>query len=251
VIKTLLSITAIAATGVFYAAAQQNDAPLPPDAAAQKQLLDDVRAKAFDFEKYMPDFVCNQVSHHSLDPQGRSQWKTLETASEQLRFTNHAAEYTLLAENGKKASGGEKRPSWVISIDEFTTLLHQIFDPSSKAEMIWTNWDSVRGHRVHMITFAVRKQNSTWRVGGAKGIVSGFAGFAYVDADTLGIVRILLAANDIPAKYPIQGVSEDLSYEFTRVGDKVYLLPLKADLRHKEALKQIWDEVEFKDFKKQ
>jgi len=239
-----------AGAGLLLSAAPQNDAPLPPDAAGQTQAINDIKAKALEFEKNLPDFVCTQVSHHSMDAKGFNQWKTLDTVSEQIRFVNHAAEYTLLAQNGKKAAGGEKRPSGVVSIEEFPRILHDIFDPTSKAEFAWTNWDSVRGHRVHILTFAVRKDNSPWRVGGAKGIGSGFAGFLYADADTYAVLRIVMAANDIPPKYPIQAVSEDLNYDFARMGDKVYLFPLKGDFHEKAGLRQVWDEVEFKDFRK-
>jgi hypothetical protein len=226
-----------------------SDVPLPLTEPEQKVVVADIKAKAFDFEKNLPDFSCNQLSHRNQDAKGMNQWKTLETTSEHVRVTKRVAEYTLVAQNGKKAAGTEKRPANLVDMQQFIDVLHDIFDPNVKAEFVWTGWDSVRGHRVHMITFALRKDNSTFTVG-KKGITAGLTGIIYADADTNAILRIVIVATEVPAKYPIQGTSWDMNYEFIRLGDKIQLLPYKADIRGKEGHAQIWDEAEMKDFKK-
>jgi len=242
------------ATAAFFmpaAAAQQSDAPLPPIDAEQKQAIAEIKAKALDFEKNLPDFACTQQSHHSIDPKGFNQWKTLETVSEQLRFVKGQEQYTMLAVNGKKSGENDKPPASAVPVSEFIKLMHDIFDPSVKAGIAWTNWDSVRGHRVHMLTFVVPQENSLFTVAKLKGLKTGLAGFIYADADTSLVLRIVAAPVGIPKNAPIQGVSIDMNYDFVRIGDKVYLLPLKADFRHKESKGlQVWDEVELKDFHK-
>ena len=227
-----------------------DDAPLPPDEAGQKAVIADIRAKGAEYLKTVPDYVCTQISHHSIDLKGYNQWKTLETVSEELRFVNHQGEYTLIAENGRKASGNEKRPAATVDVSEFFAVMHQVFDPGTKNVMAWNNWDSVRGHRVHMIAFGIKKEDSIYHIGGPKGPQSGIAGFIYADADTNAILRIVFAANDTPAKYPIQSSSFDMYYDYARIGDKLYVVPMRADIRHKEGPKQVWDEVDFKEFRK-
>jgi hypothetical protein len=246
-------ILALCFTGGTFAipALAQLDVPLPPSEKEQKQILEDIRAKAFDFEKNLPDFICTQLSHHSVDPKSFNQWKRLETVHEELRVVHHAEEYSLITQNGKQANSSGKRPANLVSLKDFTSALHDVFDPKAKAEFAWTAWDSVRGHRVHMVTFGLRKDNSTFTVGKEKSpIVAGVAGFLYADADTNAIIRIIMAATDVPVKYPLQGITRDLNYDFIRMGDKIYLLPVKADFRSKEGKVQTWDEAEFKDFKK-
>ncbi len=235
---------------LFPALAQQLDVPLPPVEAEQKQVIADVKAKALDFEKNLPDFTCTQFSHHSVDVKAVNQWKTTETINEQLVFSKGQAQYKLVAVNGKKAGENDKPPASAVPVSEFIKLMHDIFDPGVKAGMAWNNWDSVRGHRVHMITFVVTAENSQYTVGKSKGVQTGLAGFIYADADTNMVLRIVVAPTGIPKNYPIQAVSIDMNYDFGRIGDKVYLLPLKADFRQKEGKGQIWDEVELKDFRK-
>jgi hypothetical protein len=96
----------------------------------------------------------------------------------------------------------------------------------------------------------VTPENSQVTVGKSKGIQTGLAGYIYADADTSAVLRVVAAPTGIPKTYPIQSVTFDVNYDFARLGDKVYLLPLKADFRQKEGKGQIWDEVELKDFRK-
>lgn len=241
---------AVAVTALRVAAQGLADAPLPPDEAEQKKIIADIKAKALEFDKNLPDFACTQLSRHSIDAKSMNQWKTLETVKEQLRFVHHTEEYKLLSQNGKPASGSEKRPSNLVSIKEFSDVLQHVFDPKVKAEFAWTQWDSVRGHRVHVLTFGLKKENSTFTVGKSKGIGAGLAGFIYADSDTNQIVRIILAATEVPANFPIQGTSMDMNYEYARIDGKIYVVPYKADLRWKEGKTQTWDEVELKEFKK-
>jgi hypothetical protein len=225
------------------------DIPLPPDEATQKQIVADVKAKAFDFDKNLPDFACTQLSHHNLDAKGTNQWKTLDTVSEQLRFVHHIEEYTMMAQNGKKMSGSEKRAAGLSSVKDFSDMLHYVFDPKAKAEIAWAQWDSVRGHRVHKLLFLVQKDVSEFKVGKSKNLQAGLAGFIYADSDTNAVLRLEMAATTIPKNYPIQGVAMDIIYDFTRMGDKIYLLPIKADFHEKHGKSIMWDEVEFKDFR--
>jgi hypothetical protein len=242
-LATLASTTARAQGGLA-------DIPLPPDDAEQKKIVADVKVKALEYERNLTDFVCTQFSHHNVDLKGTNQWKTLDTVSEQLRFVHGAEEYTLIQQNGKKASGSEKRAADLVSIKEFSDVLHYIFDPKAKASMAWSNWDSVRGHRVHVIPFVVTKDNSLYTVGKSKPIVSGLGGWVYADSDTNAVLRVTMAATDLPKTYPIQAVATDLVFDFVRIGDKNYLVPVKADLHEKHGKTNVWDEVELKDFRK-
>jgi hypothetical protein len=63
------------------------------------------------------------------------------------------------------------------------------------------------------------------------------------------VLRLEMAATTIPKNYAIQGVAMDIIYDFTRMGDKIYLLPIKADFHEKQGKSVVWDEVEFKDFR--
>jgi hypothetical protein len=53
-----------------------------------------------------------------------------------------------------------------------------------------------------------------------------------------------------PAKDAIRDVTFDVDYALTKIGDKEYPLPSKANLRLRDVKSLIWDEVEFHHYRK-
>jgi hypothetical protein len=71
-----------------------------------------------------------------------------------------------------------------------------------------------------------------------------------VDADTALILKINLVAYGLPKNFPVSAYSKEFNYDFTKIGDHFYLLPLKADLQSKEGKALLWNEVEFREYHK-
>jgi hypothetical protein len=233
-----------------WTAAAQNDLPLPPDDASQKKIIADVAARALQYTKELPEFACEIVTRRNIDPTGsRQHWKIVETVHEELTFAGKKEDYKTLSTNGKKS--GDGRPTGAVSAGDFANLLAWIFDPKAQVEMTWTNWDSVRGHRVHAITAKLKADHSPYTVGKGKNqITAGLQAMVYADSDTGSVMRIAAVASDIPAKNPIQGISMDLYYDFVKIGDHYFLLPFKAETQSKEGKILIWNEVDFRDYRK-
>jgi hypothetical protein len=64
------------------------------------------------------------------------------------------------------------------------------------------------------------------------------------------VMRIRMECDDIPSDFPIQQVSLDLNYDFTKISDQEFVLPLKADLRSREGRFLVWNEIEFHLYRK-
>ncbi len=225
--------------------------PPDPDDDTKKKIIEAARAKALAFSKELPDFTCRQVTRRNEDPKGLNQWRTLETINEQLTFINRKEEYHTLAINGKKA-GGENRPNGLMRFSEFADYLTWVFSPESKADIAWSKWDALRGHRVHELGFRVLSANSKMTVSKGKGrqVTAGMFGVIDVDSETGSILRLNVVATDIPSNFAVQGVGTELDFEFAKVGEHYYMLPLKADLHSKEGKSLFWNEVEFHDYSK-
>ena len=223
--------------------------PNPPDDATAKKIIADARAKALAYSSELPDFVCRQVTRRNEDAKGTNQWRTLETINQQLTFIHRQEEYKTISVNGKKSGD---RPSELMRSTEFADYLKWIFDPKSQTEITWTQWDALRGHRVHLLGFRVKQENSQLVLSKGKGqqLTAGMFGVITVDSESGAILKIGIIATDVPATFPIQGVAIELNYEFAKVGDHYYVLPLKADLHSKEGKTLIWNEVEFHDYRK-
>jgi hypothetical protein len=226
--------------------------PPDPDDAGKKKIIDDARAKGLAYAKELPEYVCTQLTRQNLDPKGTNQWKKLDTINEQLTFVNHTEDYRLVAVNGKPQGEG-RHASDSITAAEFTRLLAITMDPKSQAEIAWSQWDTLRGHRVHSLGYRVAKEHSQLTIG-KKGqqITVGYFGVINVDSESGSILKIGMVALDIPAKFPIHAYSEELNYEFAKIGDHYYVLPLKADIHTKEGKigSLTWNEVEYSNYRK-
>jgi len=225
-------------------AARAQEGPIPLEEPEQKKLIEEVIAKARQYTKELPNFACVEVTRKNVDPTGTSRhWKLTETVHEELLYKGGKEEYT---ESGKK-SGGD-RPNGLIGSSEFADVISWIFDPKAHAEFQWSKSDSLRGHRTQTIAYSVKAGDSQLMVGKKSPFRAPFAGLMEVDAETAAILKINVVAYGLPKNYPISAVSKEFHYDFTKIGDHYYLLPLKADLQTKEGKALLWNEVEFREY---
>ena len=227
-------------------AAWAQEGSIPLDEAEQKKLIEDVKAKALLYAKELPNFACVQVTRKNVDPTGTSRhWKLTETVHEELTYAGGKEEYT---ENGKKS--GANRPEGLIPSSRFTDFISWIFDPKYKTDFQWTKSDSLRGHRTQTVAYRVPLETSQLMVGRKSPFKVSFVGTVDVDADTASILKIAVVAFGLPKTSPLTALSMEYNFDFTKIGDHFFLLPLKADLQSKEAKALIWTEVEFREYHK-
>jgi hypothetical protein len=227
------------------AAAWAQEGPAPLDEPEQKKLIEDVKAKALQYSKDLPNFACVQVTRKNVDPTGSSRhWKLTDTVHEELTYVGGKEEYT---QNGKKSSD---RQNGLLASSEFGEVISWIFDPKANSEFQWSKSDSLRGHRTYTIAYSVKQDNSQLAIGRKSPFKAPFAGLIEVDADTALILKINLVAYGLPKNFPVSAYSKEFNYDFTKIGDHFYLLPLKADLQSKEGKALLWNEVEFREYHK-
>jgi hypothetical protein len=228
--------------------AQEGPAPLEVD--EQKKLIQDVVERARNFTKDLPNYTCVEVWRKNVDPTGTSRhWKITDTIHEQVTEKDGKESFAEMSDNGKQ-SGSDSRPGGMTSPADFAEVIGWIFDPKSKAVFEWTKWDSLRGHRVHTIAYRVPLEDSPLTVGKKSPIKISFVGTVDVDADTNSIVKVVLLGLGFPKSSPIQSISQEYNFEFAKIGDHYFLLPLKADLQSREGKTLTWNEIEFRDCKK-
>ena len=69
---------------------------------------------------------------------------------------------------------------------------------------------------------------------GSIDLVAAYHGLIFIDSRKHFVHRITLHADGIPPSFPVQDVSLALDYEYTRIGEGEYLLPLTFELRSRE-----------------
>ena len=79
---------------------------------------------------------------------------------------------------------------------------------------------------------------------------AGYHGLIFLDSRKHFVHRITLHADGIPPGYPIQDVSVVLDYEYSRIGDSEYLLPLEFELRSRQGTRWVKNNVAYEDYRK-
>ena len=225
----------------------------PPSIADQKAILERVRDYAVNYSKNLPNFICTQVTRRYYDRSGQEFWEMDDTLTTRVSYFEKKEKYELVMVNNHATPGGNYTAlGGALSTGEFGSMLDQIFEPKSQASFAWLRWGKLRGHLAHVYTYMVPQPNSEWRLDYERRqeIVVGYKGLIYVDKDTETILKVTLEGKDIPASFPIQQASNALDYDFTKIGDQTFLLPLKAEMRMKAGKLATRNVLEFHLYRK-
>jgi len=231
------------------------DTPPAPATPELRRVLSEASAIAVNYAKSLPDFICIQTVRRSDNLTGR--WRLNDTLELKLSYFGQKEDYKLLSVNGRPTGQSYDSIGGAITQGEFGSLLRQVFEPKSLAEFRWDHWTRLRKRQAYVVAFVIRAENSSFRLEFQRGrgthrysIVPGQRGFVWIDRETNNVLRIQAEADDVPPEFPVRSSSTLLDYEFTAVGDRQFLLPLRADVRlgSKEFLTK--NQVEFQAYRK-
>jgi hypothetical protein len=228
--------------------------PPPPDSIEQSRVLDEVKQYAMNYTNSLPDFICVQVTRRYVDPSGLESWIHADTVTERLTYFEKHEDYKVVLVNNRPVELSHERLGGATSSGEFGSMLREIFAPDTGTEFEWDRWATLRGRRMHVYWYRVRTANSKYRITeqeSKESIIAGYKGYIYVDRDTHAVMKITLEGEDIPPSFPIRDVKLSLDYDFQKIGDREFILPLKAVLTSRVGPKTlIRNEVEFHLYRK-
>jgi hypothetical protein len=229
------------------------ESPPVPSPAEQNLVVQEARGIALNYTQSLPDFIATESIRRYSDERGS--WQLKDTLTIKLSYFDQFEDYKVLNINGRPSTLPYEAVGGTITQGEFGSLLREVFEPRSAAELHWDHWTTLRGRPAQVYTFRVRVANSRYMmVVGNRGerdtITAGQHGFVYVDRDTRQIVRIVAEADSIPEKFPVRHSTTSLDYGFADVGGRQFLLPLRAEVRMGTASIQTRNEVEFHSYKK-
>jgi hypothetical protein len=226
----------------------------PPSAQERELLIGDARANALNYVRSLPDFVCNQVVRRYENLRGT--WLPKDTLEVKLTFFEAKETYQLRTVNGRFSNRSYREVGGAITEGEFGTLLAHIFSAEHKAEISWHHWSTLRKHEAHVLQFRLPVASSSARLeayrpgGGTYNTVVGQHGYVYVDRNSHSVLRIIAEADSLPARFPIRTAITTMDYDFSVVGGREFLLPLRAEVRMTTADFSTRNEVVFRDYRK-
>jgi hypothetical protein len=246
--RTCAAIVVILPVALVVQATAQPPAPDPSD---QKKILADATDYAFNHERSLPNFLCIQTTRRFQD--FHDNWRPLDIIVERLAYFEHHEDYKVIEINGVPSSMDHGKLGGASSSGEFGSVMKGIFAPETGTDFNWQTWFTLRGRKMHVYAYQVAAAKSDYHVvvpEQAKDLVTGYHGLIFIDDRKHFIHRITLHADGIPPAFPIQDVSLMLDYEYTRIGDADYLLPLSFELRSREGKVQIKNDVDYDQYRK-
>lgn len=230
-------------------------APAPgPDSIQQAKILDEVREYALNYSKQLPNFICLQVTRRYVDQRGGDDWVQRDQFTARLSYFEHRENYKIVFVNNTAVTTDMplEKLGGTVSAGEFGSMMEEIFLRDSEARFAWDHWATLRGKRMMVFSYDIDQAHSKYhiKVEGAEEIVPAYRGLIYVDQDNHMVTRITLVPYNLPAGYPVQDVKSVLDYDYAKIGDNEYLLPMKVTLTSRLPRYTSKNEVEFRLYQK-
>jgi hypothetical protein len=256
--KTLEALRALSSASVNLPAPPKPEpkaAPIvipPPSPAAQKVLIEETRTYALSYTKQLPNFICNQVTRRYDDPSGADFWRQLDVLNVRLSFNDQKEDYKVITVNGRLTDVSMEKLGGTTSSGEFGSMMKEIFELDTDAAFGFERWTTWRGRRTMVFNYRVEKYRSKYHVVAdrSQDYVPGYRGLIYVDRDTKVVMRLTMDITEFPAGFPIQEVHNSLDYDFQKISEREFVLPLRAEIRSRSGRSQVKNEVEFRLYRK-
>jgi hypothetical protein len=234
-----------------------NDRPIgqPRLAPSGDDVIDQARQVAFSFSETLPNYVVKQFTtrYATEVTRGRgTSWRALDNVTADLVYQDGKESYKNFQVNGRPArQAPEKTGSW--SSGEFASTLQDIMSPITDADFHGKRSTSIVNRSSFRYDFSVEQRNSHWHVeADGQSYNPAYTGSVWIDKDNYRVLRIELAARDMPRSFPLDQVESSVDYDYVVIGDQKYLLPT-----HSEALSCVRgtsdcsrNTIEFRNYKK-
>jgi hypothetical protein len=247
--KATLLIAALSIVGITRGEVNPNS---PLDAAKQEEVLGDARSYVVGHEAKLPDFMCTQTIRRfeNYDDQG---WRPIDVIVEDLTYSNHREFYKVITRNGQPVNITHDQLRGLSSSGEFGSTMNALFLRQTAAIFTWHDWHTLRGRQMFVFSYQVPASRSAYHLKVPEqllDLVAGYHGLVYIDGENHFVHRVTLYADDIPPAFPIQDVSLTLDYDYRRIGDADYLLPVHFELVSQQGHRFIKNEVDYDDYQK-
>jgi hypothetical protein len=230
--------------------------PPPPDSIEQGKIIEETREYVKNYTKNLPNFICVQVTRRDVDPTGvGTAWHRMDTITTKLSYNEGREDYQVVLVNNTTPPPGTTmdKLGGTNSAGEFGSMMRDIFDRESNARFDWDHWGKLRGRSSYVFAYDIEQQYSRFHLNAVaekQDIVTAYRGLIYIDQDTKMVTKFTETPYNIPEAFPMHNVELQLDYDFTKIGDSEYLLPLKSVNSSKSTRSLSKNEIEFRLYRK-
>lgn len=204
--------------------------PAPQAGIPIQSPIEHAQQAAFSFTETLPNYVCQQFTTRYISNSRPVSWQAQDVVSAEVVYDRGKEDYRNVAVNGRatKKPMSELPGSW--STGEFGTILDDILSPATQADFRYQREDNIANRSAYMYNYTVEHRNSHWQVTVASQTVyPAYKGTIWIDKKTYRVLRIEMAAREIPEEFPLDTVETAVDYDFVRLGEHEFLLPVHSE----------------------
>jgi hypothetical protein len=208
-----------------------NGQQLAPESAA---LLSDARAAALRYADSLPNFLCIEHVDRAADWNNTGAFTAVDTLDIQVGYVNGKERYQTLAHGKHSSSQSMETIAGAISEGEFGSALRWIFDPAANATFTAVGPERVGRFETTSFDYGIDQAHSRleMRALGHR-VMAAFHGRVYIDEASRSPVRLIIEGEP-PADFRIRDPYVRIDYDWQRIGEQRYLVPVNAETQMTE-----------------
>lgn len=216
-------------------------------------LIDKARLRAETYSSELPNFICQQLIRRSSSGLSRKDWRLQDTVTVDVAYVDGREEYKNAKRNNKKMTWEETKKSGSWSEGEYGTVLVDILHPATNAKFTRRGVDNLGDVVAEVWDFVVEKENSHWNVAfGGQATKPKYRGALWIDPKEHLVRRIEMEGLNFASTFPVNHAELTIDYGPTRIGTKMYVLPIKTQnlACFTQAAACSTNETEFRNYRK-
>ena len=206
------------------AAGEEGNAPPSVDPVIEK-----AREVSEVFVETLPNYVVKQVTTRYVSTTAKVDWRAQDHVSADVVFEDGQEEYRNILLNGKPPKQDlEQTGTW--STGEYAAVLRSLLAPWTRADFRSKGSRSFGNRPVYCYDFSVEQPYSNWTIrAAAQTYRPAYVGTVFIDRETHRVMRIEMQARHLPKEFPMDTVESATDYDFVRIGDGSYVLPVHSE----------------------
>jgi hypothetical protein len=218
-------------------------------------VIDKAREAAFTFSRTLPNFVVKQVTmrYETFAARGgQTSWHAIDTVTADVVSEDGRESYKNILINGKPPKEGiEKNGTW--STGEYSSVQLDILSPGTRADYHNKRSTTIANRAAYTYDFSVERPNSHWNIQSTSdSYMPEYTGVIWIDKETSRVLRIEMAARNMPRTFQLDTVESAIDYDYVVIGDGKFLLPVHSEALSCERGTNSCSRnvIEFRDYKK-
>jgi hypothetical protein len=205
--------------------------PPPPPTAGDDAVIDQTREVAASFTQTLPNYIVKQFTTRYVSQaanRGRTAWQALDLVTSDLVYLDGKENYLNIMVNGRPTKDASQNGSW--SEGEFASSLNALLSRFSNTEFHNKRPVTIVNRPAYKYDYSIEQPRSAWRIETeGQSYQPGYDGSIWIDKETFRVLRIEMAARNLPRSFPIDTTESSLDYDFVLIGDQKYLLPVHSE----------------------